>query len=800
VTTVSRAALLLLGLAGLGCAGDPPRPERIRTENARPGEPSWAAEEFFGGDPGFAAYARPQSARAGERIDLHVSHPTAATIGWTVYRLGHYGGTGARQVTEAATAQAGPQAEPTPDPATGLVECRWPSTFGLTVGADWLSGVYVVKLGAPDGSARHVPFIVRDERKVDVLLVMPTATDQAYNAWGGESLYADAHLGLPVGHAYAVSFDRPIEQGFGGGIFLHSSMPTARYLEANGYDVAYVTDQDVHTTPAPLSRARVVLSLGHDEYWSKTMRDHFDAARDGGTSLGFLGANIAYWQVRFEAGPDGMPARRMIGYKEAADLDPVQGPENTGALRDGLLDRPENALLGVMTVDWHMVDYPWVVTNPGHWLYQGLSASEGDLWPAVVGLESDGLVDNGRAPAGLALLADSPTLGGHQGRVVQHHASVYETPAGGVVFAAGSIRFAARLSGLNAHVGPQRIVRNLIARAGGKPAGPEDTLQAGSAFPAADLSKAAAQVTTIAGQAGAPGYADGPGAAARFSSPMGLALAPDGALIVADAGNRRIRRIDPGPARTVTTLAGSGELGDDDGPADKATFRTVWAVAVEPDNTVYVTDTRGGTVRKIDAGVVSTVAGPNSFAGPTGLALAPDGTLHVADYKQKTVKQVSPAGVVTPMPFSGTGAGSFGFLSGLALIGDDLIIVDSGNRTLRRRDPSGALSRIAGDFDSFFADGNGTQARLAPMLGVVPLGPALLVADAGNYRLRIVEPGATAEATTVRTFAGRAQRSSADGPGADAGFVAPTGLAYDAARNLVYVADTGNATIRAITP
>jgi hypothetical protein len=176
-----------------------------------------------------------------------------------------------------------------------------------------------------DGSARLAPFIVRDDRQADVVVVMPTATDQAYNAWGGEGLYVDTKFNLEAGHAYVVSYDRPAELSQGGGIFLYSAMPTARWLEANGWDVTYLADHDVARTPSPLGRARVALALAHDEYWSKAMRDHWDEARDAGKTLGFLGANIGFWQVRFEPAPDGMPDRRMVGYKEAAARDPVQG-------------------------------------------------------------------------------------------------------------------------------------------------------------------------------------------------------------------------------------------------------------------------------------------------------------------------------------------------------------------------------------------------------------------------------------------------------------------------------------------
>lgn len=778
----ARLTLLVLIVAA-GCHradGGGERPTAVRDENALPGDEGWRLDDFFAGDPGFAIFARPMSVTAGARVDVQASHPVRTEVGWAVYRLGHYGGAGGRRLLE-GSATIGPQPPPDIDPATGLVECRWPAALSFAVGTDWLSGVYVVKLSAADGSARLAPFIVRDDRRAGVALVMPTATDAAYNPWGGESLYLDTRFGFPSGHARAVSLDRPFALEGGGGYFLHSAMPTARYLEANGYDVTYLADHDLARVPSPLERVKAALVLAHDEYWSKAMRDNLEAARDAGKTLGFLGANIGFWQVRFEPAWDGTPDQRMIGYKEDARLDPVQGPENTGAFARPPIDRPENALLGIMTVAWHMVDFPWRVTDPGHWLYAGTGAVEGELWPGLVGVESDGVVDNGLTPPQLTRVARSPTLDGDEPTPVWHEASVYETPAGGAVFAAGSIRFAARLSGPHAQLGAQRLVRNLLGRAGVTATREEDTLGATTGFAAGDTTRAATRVTIVAGAAGAPGFADGPGATARFDAPFGIAVAPDGAVIVAEAGNRRVRRIGVAPPREVTTLAGSGAAGDDDGPAAAATFQGPLGVAVAPDGTVYVSDTFGSRVRRIAAGVVSTVAGPEGLRRPAGIAVGPDGRLYVADYADGAIKVVAPGGAISTL------VGGLAFPTGVLVRGGDVVIVESGRRAILVRDAAGTLTRVAGTSDSGFADGDATTAQLGPVFGIAALGADLLVADPGSYRVRLVEPGPTRATTWVRTFAG-----------ADAGLILPTGLAVDPARGIVYVADTGNAVIRAL--
>ncbi|HZS40700.1 MAG TPA: N,N-dimethylformamidase beta subunit family domain-containing protein [Polyangia bacterium] len=780
----------------------PPQPNLIADENALAGDPGW---EIDSAAPSLAAFARPLSLRAGERLDVPASSDTPAAVSWAVYRLGQYGGAGARKLAEGGPITVGKQPDPFIDAATGLVECRWTPSFSVDVGHDWLSGTYVVKLQRADGGATYAPFIVRDDRRADVIVVMPTATDAAYNDWGGESLYVDTRFNFPAGHAHEVSYDRPNTAGAGGGYMLSTALPTARYLEANGYDVTYVADHDLDGTPSTLDRAKLVLALGHDEYWSRATRDHYDAARAAGISLGFFGANVAYWQVRYDAAWDGLPLRRQIGYKEDADLDPlrhVDDPDVSGAFRGDVLKRPENALLGVMSVDWHMVDFPWVVEDPASWIYAGLGVQKGDVFPAVVGIESDAVVDNGFTPHGVLVVAQSPTVGGAVWGIDQQQATVYDTTAGGFVFAAGSIRFAGTLSGARGQLGPQKILRNLIARAGGQPHGAEDTLDAESGFPAADFARAAAQVTTVAGSPGVAGFADGPGAAAQLSSPLGVALAPDGALIVADGGNHRIRRVAPDAAHTVSTLAGSGFVGDDDGPAASATFRNPWGVAVAADGTVFVTDVQSRRVRQIAAdGTVSTIAGDSAaLSGPTGIALAADGTLWVTELYSGAVRTIAPGGATQAVALDTGTDGGLGFPTGIFADGGSFVVVDSGNRVLRRLDPGGRLTVIAGSSEGGFADGSGADARLGPMVGVARLGPSLVFADAGNYRVRVVEPGPDLASTRVRTLAGSGRFAAADGAGASAGLVAPTGLAIDVLRNIIYVADTGNHTIRALTP
>ena len=772
-----RFLVLFSVISCAGCGGSAPdvtlpRPHLISEENQRPGDKGWPLD-LEGADPAFGAYARPLSLAAGERLDVQASVTSDTQVSWKIYRLGWYGGMGGRLLAQSDPATLSPQPAPAVDPATGLVECHWSSFFHVTIGADWTPGLYVARLQAADGGTRYAPFVVRDERRADVIAVFPTATAQAYNGWGGESLYEDARFQFPIGHAYEVSYDRPFLDGLGGGSLIVSTLAAVQFLEANGYDVTYLADHDVSRTPSPINRAKLVLTLAHDEYWTRAMRDHYEQARATGVSLGFLGANTGYWQVRLAPAADGMPDRRQVGYKEAADLDPLRhhdDPNVTASFRSPIINRPENALLGIMSSDWHVVDFPWIVGDASSWVYQGMNLSRGDAIPGLVGVESDRVIDNGLTPAGLVVLSDSPTIGGDSVGRNRQQAAVYPGPGGNFVFAAGSIRFPGMLAGRRGQVGAQRIVRNLIAHAGGATGGPEQTLGASDGFLSADLTHAAAQIDTLAGAAGMPGFADGLGTQARFDSPMGIAVAKDGAIIVADAGNLRIRRIAPGPDHVVTTLAGDGTAGDRDGPGAGANFHTPFAVAICPDGTIAVSDPKGHRVRTINpGGMVATVA--TMLPEPAGLACADDGTLYVSDLVDGKLRAIPPG----EMPHTVTAKGNLAFATGLIADGTSLYILESGLRMIRRLTlGDGTLTRITGDSEGGFADGDGSAARLWPMLGIarLPTG-ALIVGDTGNNRLRLIEPGADLASTHVRTLAGTTSTAHTDGPGEKAAASTP---------------------------
>ena len=327
-------------------------------------------------------------------------------------------------------------------------------------------------------------------------------------------------------------------------------------------------------------------------------------------------------------------------------------------------------------------------------------------------------------------------------------------------------------------------------------------------------------VTTLAGTAASLGSADGTGAAARFNYPRGLAVDAAGNVLVADTGNHTIRKISP--AGVVTTLAGTAtSLGSTDGTGAAARFSSPAGLAVDAAGYVFVADTSNHTIRKISpAGVVTTLAGTAGMSGstdgtgaaarfnlPIGLAVDGAGNVLVADYKNHTIRKISPAGVVTTLAgkagvqgsLNGTGAAArFSSPTGLAVDGaGNVLVVDYGNNTIRKISPAGVVTTLAGTAgvqDS--TDGTGAAARFSNPIGLTVDGAGnVLVADSANHTIRKISP-----AGVVTTLAGTAGSAGiTDGTGAAARFNNPRGLAVDGAGN-VLVADAPNHTIRKISP
>ena len=252
-------------------------------------------------------------------------------------------------------------------------------------------------------------------------------TWQAYNAWGGYSLYHGPD-GATRHRAYAVSFDRPYSYGAGSADFVGQERPLIALAEKLGLPVAFAADTDLETTPGMLDASRAVISLGHDEYWSSQMRSQLLSARSGGTNLAFLGANAIYRHIRLAALPDG-PHRLEIDYKDGS-IDPLarsNPSEGTWNWPSGPQPRDGDELTGDH-YRCNPVHADLVLTSTDAWPLSGLGLRPGTHLPGLLGSEYDGLHRGTRVPTHITSIARSPvTCGGR----ADHADIVYYTEANG---------------------------------------------------------------------------------------------------------------------------------------------------------------------------------------------------------------------------------------------------------------------------------------------------------------------------------------------------------------------------------
>ena len=387
----------------------------------------------------------------------------------TIYRLGYYGGLGGRQMTQPVTLTGIAQPIPTPDPTYGMAECQWTSPYTFTVPSNWVSGIYVVKLvGSQSGKQRYIVFVVRnDGRASDLIFQSSVSTYQAYNAWGGKSLYTyNSTDGIA---AVKVSYNRPYDDSQGAGNLLQWELDMLAFLEQEGYNVVYSTDVDTHESPSQLLLHKGYLSVGHDEYWSYEMRQNVTAARDAGVNLGFFSADTCNWQIRFEPSPiTGAVDRTQVGYKELWQDDPdASNPAtyylvtaNWGQARYTYPGHPEDALIGAMYNGAEPVNGNIIVTDPSSWVFANTGLTNGSAIIGLLGYEAS--AEEGNQPANTILLAHSPYTAPN-GSTAYGDMTVYQAASGATVFSTGTVQWSWGLSDISPW-GPTTSIVNPVAQ------------------------------------------------------------------------------------------------------------------------------------------------------------------------------------------------------------------------------------------------------------------------------------------------------------------------------------------------
>ena len=413
----------------------------VQTENARAGTLGWDAGLAAPVDSFVAGFVYPFSVRGGETIRFFVrSQDPTVTV--RVLRLGWYGGIGARQVDSVRFTAGAPQ-PPCSPPLPGPVVCDWNASAELVTGREWPPGVYLATFTDSSGRRGGYPFVLRSGQADGYLLVLPFSTYEAYNDWGGVSLYKGP--GGERGHA--VSFARPLAHWDLWRSFLALDYLLIRWLEQQGYNAVYVTDFDFFVGRDVDFGVIAWLFAGHSEYWTWLGRLQLEAGRDYGVNLAFLGGNAVYWNSRYEeTGVGSARIPTLVCYKNR--LQDPQGSArgfSTVKFRDYPNNWPENEIIGVMSSAG--LDVPnWpvdlVVADGSDSLFRGTGLTSGQRIPRLVGWEGDRMVANGFTPPGIRLLFDSPYVSGQTGAPDAIQGTYYEWRASGArVFASGNVGF-----------------------------------------------------------------------------------------------------------------------------------------------------------------------------------------------------------------------------------------------------------------------------------------------------------------------------------------------------------------------
>jgi hypothetical protein len=411
----------------------------IQRENTRPGTPGWTVTKRASRQ--IQAYAEEPSINKGGIVHLYVSTSSPSyTI--DIYRLGYYHGVGARLVKRipfntgiyqgyyplslvaipvdcktCVTSLKDPQGR-----ETDITDANWEFPESIEFSPDWISGIYYLKLTeSKDGYQWAVPVVLRDDtRKADLVFEDPVNTDQAYNTWGGADLYDDfRHPGMRYGYrsqAYYVSFDRPYINGYGVGQLFDWTYSMLRFLEQNGYDVIYTTNDAVSEGQTNLMNYKGFVVGGHDEYWDDSERQKLEQAISKGVSAAFFSANAMYWQIRYTTLPN-TNHKAIICYKYP-ELDPYSTDKNlqyltTTRWRDKPVNDPEDRVFKAMYVSLNadkLQDF--VAKNTSSWVYSGTNMKDGDTIKRVVGLEIDTTFSDGSITSNdrVTIIGESPYI------------------------------------------------------------------------------------------------------------------------------------------------------------------------------------------------------------------------------------------------------------------------------------------------------------------------------------------------------------------------------------------------------
>jgi hypothetical protein len=472
-------------------------PPSIARENRARGTRAWRLPGPSGLEGGAArgaveGYVAMQAIAPGQIQRVYVNAPGSRTVRLRIYRIGWYGGTGGRLVLRSGRLAAVRQPPCTHRFSTGLTECDWHATLSFPIPEALASGVYIVKLLGARGAQSDCLFVVRSSHPPPLLVEIPTATYEAYNAWGGDSLYPGGAKLVGVTHTsqgVEVSYDRPYDSQTGAGQFFIREVAIVRFLERYGYPVAYTTIESIDGAPGQVMGARALIDVGHSEYWSERDEQAFARARGGGESLIFISSDTIAWRVRFEpatraSSQAGETDHVIVAYKENVGIDPDH-LQPSGLFPEGGANLVGSSYNGCITPRVQQPGppvYRYYAWRPAPglrpaWLFAHSGVTADTSIPGIVGYELDQrtpatapgtrLIGTG---AGVRCQAETEPSPAH-GTLAE--TTLYTAPSGALVFATGTLGWEYALSPVpqaspDAPLEPDsRVVmmtRNLLAR------------------------------------------------------------------------------------------------------------------------------------------------------------------------------------------------------------------------------------------------------------------------------------------------------------------------------------------------
>lgn len=465
-------------------------------ENRRKGTTAWkiAGAPKTGSIEGFADRT---GAKAGQHVKLYVS-TSAARFHVVAYRMGYYGGAGARAVWRSRQL-AGHVQPPCPvHRPTNTVACdNWHASTTITITKAFVQGDYLLKLVGSGNEQSYVLLTVYDPASTAAyVLVARSMTEEGWNTYGGFDFYQGtgscppgSPTYPPCNRARVVSFDRPYAAGNGASDFMANEYPLVRFAERHGLDVAYVTDVTVSADPQLLLHHRAILSLAHDETWTWPELHGVEQALQSGVNVAFLSAAAIVRHARLQASPLG-PDREVVDYRDPAE-DPLDGKASPMEVTGNTWATPPtdvqaSAITGELYsgfVEPGVAPLPFVVYDAGSWLFKGTGLHRGSTIDGVIASDIDHLDTALPTPGDIQVLGHSPvplkvayTNQGKWGADTYADMTYYTTAASKAgVFDSGTVNWIDALGTCSAASCPAhevgKITGNLLHLLGQGPAG-----------------------------------------------------------------------------------------------------------------------------------------------------------------------------------------------------------------------------------------------------------------------------------------------------------------------------------------